>query len=343
VPAALRGGALLGYAPLDQGPAQMAMSGAPEMLRSLRAAYVTMSLTPERLSMRFGAAGDLGRLVAYFQPRPGPSILGMGEGAGSILRITFSPDLLWSAAQSAMKQVNPAADMASMAQGVLGFDLDKDLIQNLTGEIVSASYHTAPGGTNLADYFFNGFMIAATRDDAATRRVTDRFGEMLGGAMGTFANTMSGLGVKYTYRAEAGDRKVHFNTFELDAEHAKIAGFSRIEMYLTSVAGGMVLGFGAPSLAQLKKHVGAKPSAVLDRFPLVEERELFHRSPFAVWGMVGSELAGRFPLEGLEAISPDVAGGMKEFMEVMQLVYDGLFGLELANDRAEFVYQLTFL
>jgi hypothetical protein len=348
LPAAQRGMEMVGYAPLDQGETKAAIDKDNGPFKELHAGWMTMTIAKERLVWRGGAAaGDFARYTKYFTPRPGTSIIGLAANSFGAGRMTFSPDELWNLLKSETK--NAGVDLGAVS-AVAGFDLEKDVIQNLTGEIVYAGYRsdkkTNPQGKKRAYIERLGYaMVSGTRDDAAARKVADRLGEMLGGAVGAFGSGTDGLGIKVSYRVDAGDRKVHWVSVDLDSDKAKMMGMSRIEAFLTTIPGGIVIGLNPVGLEELKKRVGNKPAAMLDKLPLAEEREILQKSPFAFWGAIGEDFAFKEVALGadLGLFGADIAAVMKETMAIFQLVYDGVAGVELSADRAELVYQLNFL
>jgi hypothetical protein len=340
---------LVAYAPLDQGEAKAALDRDGGPWKTLRAGYLTMTATPERLILRGGAVGeDFQRLLPYLRPRPGASAIGLATGAAAAVRITFSPDLLWALLQEQLGKLG--APEAGVVNAVAGFDLEKDVVQNLTGEIVYASYRSAKKtGSDGKQRGYNDRLgtagVIGTLDDAKTRKVADRLGALIGGVIGSFGSGAEALGMKLTYRSEGGDRKVHWVAIDWDAERQKLFGIAHLELFLTAIPGGLAIGASLAGLEELRLRIGKKPAEMLARLPLAEERAAFQSSPFVLRGEVGEEFAlPNLPKQiGEAGVSAEVAKGVAEAAAIFQLVFDGLIATEVGADRGEVVYQLSFL
>jgi hypothetical protein len=340
---------LVAYTPFDRGEARAALDKEGEPWKSLRAGYLTMTATPERLVLRGGAVGDdFARLLPYLTPRPGVSAIGLATGAVGAARFTFSPDKLWVLLQGQLGKLG--APEAGVVNAVAGFDLEKDLVQNLTGELVYASYRSdkktgADGKRRSYNERLGGVGVLGTLDDAKTRKLADRLGELIGGAIGSFGAGADALGMKLAYRSEGSDRKVHWIAVDLDAEHQKLFGIGHVELFLTSIPGGLAVGAGPVGLEELRLRIGKKPAEMLARLPLAEERAAFQSSPLVLRGEVGEEFAfGKLPHKiGEAGFSPEIASVIAETAAMFQLVFDGMMAAEVGADRGEFVYQLSFL
>jgi len=346
-----RGMEWLGYAPLDQGEFKKEIDAANGPIKSAHAGYYGMTMSPERLLVRGGARlEEAAKLLPYLQPRKGESLLGLAAGGMTAGRVTFSPDALWALGKPAL--VALGGDPLGMAQAFAGFDIEKDVINNLTGEIVAAGYRSDV--TKGKDGRPRPYMdrlgsvgIVGMSNDERTRVVANRIGEMIGGAIGSFGSTAETMGVKLAYRSEGTDRKVHWFSADIDAEHQKLFGLSHVDMFVSTIPGAMLFGVGPTALEEVKKRVGNKPAALLDTLPLPEERALFEKSPFVFWGHIGESFSANVRMNGaataLGAIDAEAGKVALELVQLGQLLYDGVCAIEVSADRADFVYQLSFL
>jgi len=350
LPAPERAMELVGYAPLDQGEMKAALDkDESRPFRAMHAGYGAMTIAPERIVLHGGAtADDFAKYASYFTPRPGPSLIGLASDSLSAGRMTFSPDVVWAKLQQELGKLG--APEAGVFNAVAGFDLDKDVVQNLTGEIVYAGFRSdarrSPDGGHRTYVDRLGWAaVVGTRDDASTRKVADRLGELIGGAIGSFGASAEALGFKMAYRSEGKDRKVHWLDIDVDAEKAKVLGTTRLEVFLTSVPGGIAVGIGPVGVEELRLRAGRKPSAMLDRLPLPEEREAFQHSPMVFWGKIGEDFAfkdlGRKVADA--GMPAEVASVMTETLAVFQLVYEGMFAATWSPDRVEISYHLSLL
>ena len=342
---------ILVYAPLDQGEAQEALVAAKSPVKGLHAGYFGMTITPERLVTRMGARLDEAVLaLPFLKARPGESLLGLAAGGVSGGRITFSPDALWALAKEKLGADLQVATGA--VQGATGIELEKDVVDNLTGEIVVAGYRSAQrtdGKGQLRTYTdrLGSAALVGTRDDVRTRKLANRLGEMLGGVVGTFGETAKGFGMTPAYRSDAGDRPVHWFSFEFDAERQKILGVPRVEIFLTSLPGGLAMGMGSVGVEELRKRQGQKEAAFMSTLPLPEERMLFETSPFVFWGRAGEGFGTQMRINAATALLggpfPDVAKVLSEIPPIAQLLFDAVAAVEVENDHVELFYQATFL
>ena len=345
---------VLAYGPLDEGPAKAALAEGNGPVKAMHAGWGGLTITPARAILLIGARfDDMARVLPYLQPRAGaPSLLGLAVGSVSAARVTFSPDALWALTKTQTANLRIGAPELAAFNAIAGFDLEKDVVENLTGEIVAAGYRGEPkpgkdGKPRSLLERTGSVLVLGTRDDARTRRLADRLGELSGGAIGTFGEAAAGLGVKLSYRGEDGARKVHFLAADLDADKASFVGVSHFELFVTTTPGGLVFGMTGSALEELRAREGKAPRDFLDRLPLPEERAAFERSPFVGWGSIGEAFATSLRAEvlrnGAAQLSPEVGQVLAETMALAQLVYDAVAAVEVSADRAELFYQLTFL
>ena len=123
---------------------------------SSRAVSAAVDVADDRIHLALGYQNpDTARLKKYLTAEPDvKSLLGSLAGGRSMLRFSFSPHELWGLARAEV----PAKTLAQASGGfqlATGLDLEKDIVDNLTGEIVAGYYDQ--GG--LVEMF-------GTRDDA---------------------------------------------------------------------------------------------------------------------------------------------------------------------------------
>ena len=341
------------YVPLDRGKLGESLAKPDAPVKGLHAAYAGLTLSPERFVLRGGArVDDAKRVLPFLKPRDGKSLLGLAAGATGATRITFAPDALWALAKDTVGDKLDAG--LGMVQAATGLDIEKDLIDNLTGEIVAAGYRTERGTgadgkpLSLVDRMGNA-MVIGTRDDQRTRKISERLGGVLGGAVGSYGDMAEKLGgIKLAFRTEAGDRPVSWLTIDLtdDKQKALLGGISHLELFLTSIPGGVAVG-GKSALGEMKKRIGKQPAAFLDGLPLPAEREMFSRSAFVIWNRIGEGFGARVEMAEANTAMDDLVPGARELLVELtslgQLLYDGVMSIDVSADRAEVFYQLTLL
>jgi hypothetical protein len=334
---------IFAYAPLDQGEAKDAIGSDQKMpFHNLTAGYGGITIARERVVFDGAVVGSelTTWLAPFLRPRPGESLIGLLAGATSAGRFTFSPDAIWASVKKNLG--NELGQATGYVQAATGFDVEKDLMGNLTGEVVWGGYVGPKSGSDGKPRSYAervGYaMVIGTRDDATTRRVADRLGEVGGGAIGSFGAGAEALGFKVSYRVETAERKVHWVSVLLGEEQAKAAGLSHFDIGLTSVPGGLAIVFG-PGLEELRRRAGTKPQAMLDRLPHADARAAFSTMPLAMWSLLGEEFVSRHATVKDEELTEVI----RELTEVAQLLYDGLMYVDLSSDRARLFYQVTLL
>ena len=343
---------VLGYAPLDVGPAQVALHASAN---KFRAAWLGLTFAPERFILRAGFRGDNAtRAGDLFKPRQGKSLLGLGAGAYSVWRGTFSPDRLWALAQ---KQLGPQLEQGTqLALAVTGIDIEKALVNNLTGEVLVVNYRAPKLGPDgkprpLGDRT-GAAVVIGTMDDQETRKLADRLGELGSGALARFSSEVKQAGMDAAYDKEAGDRPVHWFTVTpsgiFDPTKPNEPQLSKIELFLTTIPGGLVIGEGRTTLPELKKRIGKRPSAFLDKLPRAEARAAFDHDWFSAWMSIGEPFAQKFDAmkqspELAALLGPDGGPLLNELTQLGQLLYDATVSVDVKDDRVQMLYEVTFL
>lgn len=327
------------------------MTDVRDSLHNVHSAYGGLTLTPERALLRVGGRVDeAAALRPYLQAREGtPSILGLATGGVSAGRITYSPEKLWGKAKETLA-ATAGLDFINAAQ-VLGIDIEKDIVENATGEIVFAGYRSdrklgKDGKARSLTQRVGTAMIFGTRDDKLTRKLANRAGELLGGVVGTLGDGASAMGFRISYRKEDGDRPTHWFKLDLDEARRAMMGVAELELFVTSVPGGVACGLGPVGIEELRRQVGKKPAAFLEALPLPSERAMFEKSPFVLWTRIGDGLAAqgaKAEPTPYDALSPELGKMVREALELAQLVFDASASIEIVGDRAELRYELTFL
>jgi hypothetical protein len=158
VPAETRQMDVLGFMPLGA----LVEKEKVEFLHSSKAAWLGLRLDESEIRIQAGYHNpSLPQFEKYYRPAPGsPTSLGAAHGSDGVFRMTFSPTALWALAKEKLpgKELDQMSGVVSMTTGL---DLEQDLINNFTGEIV----------TVWAD---NPSMFFTTRDTARTARAGSR-------------------------------------------------------------------------------------------------------------------------------------------------------------------------
>ena len=351
MPAARVGAEALAFVPLKHGRFAKQATESQSPLKGAQAAWLGMNLTPERFAMYWGMrADDLKSVAPYLKPREGQSLLGLATGGIGAGRITFSPDVSWKAIKEA------AGDKLDTVTGAVAaataLDAEKDFIENLTGEMVFATYRsdskTDQAGKPLdLRGRASTVIVFGSRDDVRTRNVSEKLGGLIGGAVASYGDAGEQLGVKMSTRTDAGDRPVRWVTLDLQETAKTYLGLDHLDVFLTSIPGGLVLGYGKTGLVELLKRVGKKPAAFLDTLPLPEEKAPFSTSPFVAWARAGEGFGQRLEqakaMTGLDDLLPGAQKILLEVTALGQLMFDSFVAFDLSGDRAELFFQVTFL
>src|SRR5258708_5440637 len=174
-----------------------------------------------------------------------------------VARFYFSPHALWGLARDTVPK-----DMLDKAGGLLlavtGLDLEKDLLDNFTGEVVGAFY---------SDPKAVGAEIIGTRDDTRTRAVLDRLDGAMAGGLETARPFLDEQGVKAVRTLEKSHgRPAYVSTFDLRG--SRVAGSigslpAQFEVHLTTGSGALVVAFDRPSRERAVDGLGRSPDKFL--------------------------------------------------------------------------------
>jgi hypothetical protein len=343
---------LLAYAPLDQGRvAEQLRSGGSEgnaarFFAQSKAAFLGASLDEDRVRFRGVYWNpDSAKLAHYFAVEPGTrTMLGVAAGARAATRATVSGRALWQL----MLDELPARTIDQVSGGFMlstGLDLKRDIVDNLTGELVGVSFE---GGTS----WLNGAFLVGTQDDARTRRICERIDSLASGGLAAAQAMIDSTGWKIRHQTEtvAGRPDFVFATDVPPDQAPKIGGLERIELHLTSAPGALVIGFDKKSVETVEARIARPAQEFLAQLETPEARRAFEsRAPLVQWSLSQSPVSpsARKRLEAtfsdLKGLSPDAPQLMGELAGLLDLLYDATFVIDVAPSEISMMYQLTLM
>jgi hypothetical protein len=244
-----------------------------EFARASEVAWLGMRFDEQQIRMRGGYVNpELRGIEKYLHADPGaPSLLGAAKGGEGAMRMGFSPQALWALAQEKLpgKELDQVSGVVAMATGL---DLEKDIVKNFTGEIVSA---LTPTGI---------VMFLGTRDDERTQRFLEKMDGLMSGvaamAKQQEAKTKVPFAVERTVDELHGAKFYHYN-FKMSGEAMKLDQPIEYELHWTAAHGAILYGMDRLSLQQGVKQLGRPASAFLDELT-PERRARFQSDAVAV-------------------------------------------------------------
>lgn len=318
-------------------------------LAGSRAASASLDLGDDRVRVGLGFKHpDVGRLGKYLAAEPDAQrLLGTLAGARSALRFNFSPRALWALAKSEIP-----ADRIGQASGVFqlatGLDLEKDVIENITGEIVAGAFDQ--GG--LVEVF-------GTRDDARTKRLAERLDSLAWGALASVKSDLEAKGWKVEHRQEtAGGRPAYVLSFDIPKDLAPEQGHAEVHLATCrgeAGAGGILLAFDRRGRDAAVEGVKRPAAATLNALPAYARRALTTPSVAAMWGETYDERTLRRYMQVTSvgqkdllektygAIDPDLPAFVSEAVELGAFVYDTVGTVELGEGRADLRLDVNLL
>jgi hypothetical protein len=292
---------------------------------------------------------DTARLMPYLKPESGTrTLLGMATDARAVGRFFMSPRALWKLAEDS---IDPQ-QRASVTGGFLlstGLDLQKDVVDNLTGELLWVGYES-----NAAS--LSGSLVIGTQDDGRSRKVMERLDALASGGLvaAQSAIEQAGWKIRHSVDTVAGRPSYVFRAEPTGDAMASAPGFMRlwdhVEVHLATVPGAMVIGFDRGSVEHVAASAGRTPDAFLSQLATPEARRAFEsRAPFVSWGLIQDPFA-RLPKEKWQgymstygAIHSELPDAMREFYQLMDLLYDATMSLDVSPDGVRAFYQFTLL
>lgn len=361
VPARPLSGEIGLFLALDQGPAAKGLrenksnaDASDQYFAHSKSLFTGVSLGEQQIVANgFYANPDSDRLVKYLQPEPGTrSLLGAGADAHGLGRMYVSARQLWTLARqdlekSTLDQVTGGFMMAT------GLDLEKDVVSNLTGEMLFLNYGYGKGRplTGLGWSGLGGAWLLGTRDDATTRRVAERLDALASGGLASVQSALDATGwkIRHTTDTVAG-RPCYSYSMDVPPDQTSQVGFDHLTVEMTTVPGGLVLGFDRASIEKLAAGVGKSPEAFLGQLLTPEARRAFEsKAPLVIWGLSENPLSGMGKdkwdamLGDWSRIHPDVPEAFKEYVTLSELLYDGTMTFDVGNEGLSFLYQLTLM
>lgn len=306
------------------------------------AASLSLDMADDRIRIGIGYKDKrAGSLRRYLVAEPNTkSTLGALAGSRSALRFRFSPHALWDLARS---ELDPStfAQVSGGFQMATGLDLEKDIADNLTGEIV--------GG-----YFDDGGLvqILGVRDDERGKRVMERLDSVLWGGLAMKKGDLEREGWSVTHKVEtAGGRPAYVFVFDQSKEMAPPG--NHVEIHLGSMAGGMVFALSRRARDEVIRREKNLPAALLGSIPTWARRAFESEAVGVIWGQPLDQRASEESRKRITpsqraalqktwgAYDPDLAAFSEEVTDLFTLLYDTVGTLEIGADRADVVFDLN--
>jgi hypothetical protein len=324
------------FGPLDTPRVAKAMSFAPFFAAS-KSAWTSLDLGGGEIRWRLGYNNpQSGALRKYVQPDPGSkSLLGVAAGAGGASRITFSPKALWQLAEEKLGRKMLDTGLGAI-QAATGIDFEKDVIDNLSGELVGV-FHADSEGAQLL----------GTRDDARTQALLRRLDGVFVGALAGDTPLLQQAKLKITRSEDkAGGRPVY--VYRLEAASDSELGFSSFELHLTTAPGALVIGIGKKGRDRALANIGNPPARFLDAVD-PDVRQSFTDAAMVGWSKWGDYSHVWTPEQWAAVskvyakVSPDLPGILKESMALFELVYDASFRFDMSEAAMGLEYRIRLL
>jgi hypothetical protein len=301
-------------------------------------------MAEDQIIMRgFYSNPDTARVQKYFQAQGAKSLLGVATGARGVGRVLLSPKAFWKLAQdTADPRTMDQASGAFLA--ATGLDLRKDFVDNMTGEMLFATYQSA--ATKFA-----GAWLIGTVDDQRTRHVAERIDGLAAGGIQMAQASLAQSGWKLGHSTDtAGGRPVYIYSLAVPPDQAKQMGMDGMEVQMTTLPGALVIAFDRPSLDRVIANASQPASAFVSQLGTPEARQAFEsNAALATWGMSQDPFAA-MPKAQWDAMSqtwgmihPDAPDAIREAGALMNLIYDGTMSVEIRPDGMHCFYQLTLL
>jgi len=306
--------------------------------------WAGLTMGDDQIVMRgFYANPDTTRVQKYFQRDSGKSLLGVAAGARGVGRVLMSPKAFWKLAQdTADPHTMDQASGAFLAS--TGLDLRKDFIDNMTGEMMFASWAAAPTK-------FAGAWLIGTNDDQRTRHVAERLDGLAAGGIAIVQANLAQSGWKISHSTETvGGRPVYSYTLAVPPDQAKQMGMDGFEAHLTTIPSALVIAFDRSSLDRVVANASQPAEAFVSQLGTPEARQAFEsNAAMATWGMSTDPFAA-MPKAQWDAMSqtwsaihPDAPDAIREAGALLSLIYDGTMSVEIRPDGMHCFYQLTLL
>jgi hypothetical protein len=285
-------------------------------------------------------------LQPYFRQEPGTkSLLGMGVGAHSVARLLLSAQELWRKAESTLER--STLDRAAAGfQVTTGLDLKKDLVDNLSGEMVFLDFGSSMGSGTWS-------WVLGTRDDAKTQRLAERIDQLASAGLATARSALKDSGWSLGHSVDTvGGRTVYVYKADVPADTAKQLGTDHWEVQLAALPGALALSLDRKSLERLVANAGKSREALMAEIPSVEARRAFGSDiAFASWGMMPADVYGQLPKFqrqlvgdlGRDAKIPDLGETVHEGFNVLSLIFDAMTSCEVKPDGISVTMQYTLL
>jgi hypothetical protein len=350
IPAADVGTEVGFYLAMDHGPvakevaANNSSDDFEKYFAQSKGAWVGLTMAEDQIVMRgFYANPDTTRVQKYFQAQADKSLLGVASGARGVGRVLLSPKAFWKLAQDTAD--SRTMDQASGAfLAATGLDLRKDFVDNMTGEMLFATFQAAPSK-------FAGAWLVGTVDDQRTRHIAERLDGLAAGGVMAVQAQMAQNGWKLGHSTETvGGRPAYVYTLQVPPDQAKQMGMDGMEVQLTTIPGALVIAFDRASLDKVVANASQPASAFVSQLGTPEARQAFEsNAALATWGMSQDPFAA-MPKAQWDAMSqtwgmihPDAPDAIREAGALMNLIYDGTMSVEIRPDGMHCFYQLTLL
>jgi Protein of unknown function (DUF3352) len=350
VPAADVGTEVGVYIAMDRGPIakELATSNSSDDFEKYFAqshgAWMGLTMAEDQIVIRgFYANPDTARVQKYFQAQGAKSLLGVATGARGVGRVLLSPKAFWKLAQdTADPRTMDQASGAFLAS--TGLDLRKDFIDNMTGEMVFASWASAPTK-------FAGAWLIGTVDDQRTRHVAERLDGLAAGGIAMAQAQLAQSGWKLSHSTETvGGRPVYNYTLKIPPTEAKQMGMDGFELNLTTIPNALVVSFDRSSLDKVVANANQSADAFIAQLGTAEARQAFEsNAALATWGLSQDPFSA-MPKAQWDAMSanwtmihPDAPDAIREAGALLSLIYDGTMSLEIRPEGMHCFYQLTLL
>jgi hypothetical protein len=217
-------------------------------------------------------------------------------------------------------------------QAATGIDLEKDVVDNLTGEIVG-----------IYDLDTTGAMAFGTRDDQRTQDLLRRLDGVIGGALASNGALLQQA--KMTF--ERQETKAHGRP----VYHYKMSvpNVGPMEFQLTTAKGALIWAFDDKGRERIVSGLGTAPSRFLDKLD-PDVRTLFESdAPMVAWALSGDYSKAISPEQWkmmdttYGKLSPELPQVMRELMPLGELLYDLTTVFDVKPDGMVLDYRVRLL
>lgn len=318
------GDELIVYAPLDGGRMGELFDN-NEFARASKSAFLSLTMGDAlvHLGLRYSNA-ESGSVAKYLTLEPNvKSVLGAATGARSAARFHFSPHALWSLARAQLDAKTLAMGTGAV-QMATGLDLEKDIVDNLTGEMVA--------GFDVRGAGAFGAQFLGVRDDAKAGKLVDRLDGLMAGGLASVKDELDKMGVTVVHTVESSKgRPAYVFSFQSDPSKTGALGMPALgsfELHLATGPGAIVLAFDKAGREWAVANLGKGPDRFLATLEPGMRASFESGAPAVGWAGWYDIIGGMSPAQWKQvaavyaAVHPDAPAILREVSALSELVWD---------------------